>query len=418
MATAHTSLCIYLKKEINPDPQIVRGLIEQGADPFELVGGNPNEIRYSTMTMITRLPNGARLFRLLASLIDMRGRLQVERFSFQPNFILEVCWKKNRELFTETIPYLVGTQVLFCLPMDPWYWTEFMKRHTVDFSSLTDARHYEYDVLAHALEKDASMEMLRFLARYIQIDPRKRFSNAYGYLEIACVFGSFEAVKWLVEEHGCRVYAHDDHGNPLCAMADIDVRFIPDLLNHDYDVHLEAERKIMQVSRLTNRLFPLLAAVDSQRFETVLPKVTYLLKNGALCDLNRRFYREDLYDEWHAVPHPLKLATQLNLFIRSDVCLELLKHGAIPTQDILDKYYYCRKLLEIVQDAINEYVCLGYFFLTHGADDTKAKRQRSNTVKLPNVLYKTIGSFLLCASSKEYICLSRCLNGMALAVSH
>ena len=408
MATAHTSLCIYLKKEPNPDPQTVRGLIERGANPFELVGVKPSGIRYSTMTMIAELPNSVHLFRFLATVIDMRGKLQPERFSGAPSFLWEVCRSKNRELFTEIIPFLVGGQALFSLPMDPWYWTEYFKRHTVDLISLTDIHHYNHhDVLAHALREDASMEMLRFLAKHVEINPSKRFSNGYGYLEIACIFGSFDAVKWLVEEHGCLAYAHDEHGHPLCAMADFDVRFISDLL-HDHDVRSEAEREIMQVSGLTNRIFPLLAAVEGNKVETVLPKATYLLKNGALSDLNRRFYREDLYDEWHGVPNPLKLATQINTTIRFDVCLELLKHGAVPTEDVLHTPSG-RRIPELVQNAINEYVCLGYFFLIHGADDTKAKWQRSATLKLPNVLYKTIGAFLLCARSKHYLCLSRCL---------
>jgi len=411
METIDMSLCRYLKEDPDPNPEKVRDLIQQGADPFELVGVKPTGLRYSTIGMIAGQPNAVRLFRLLASIIDMRGKLQDPLFSIS-YFIEDVCCTTNRELFAETIPYLVGDQVIFSLPMDPWYWTEYLKRHTVDLTLLTDARFYEYDVIATALRKDASMEMLRFLANYISINPRKRFTNAYGYLELACVFGSFEAVKWLVEEHGCLVYAHDVDGNPLGPMGEFDVGLIPNLLHVDYAVQDETIRRIRQVSGLTDRLFPLLAAADGYCKETVRSKVTYLLKNGALPDLNRRFFHEDLCEEWYGVPHPLKMATDINGRTRMIVLLELMKQGAVPTVDVKESPY-CAFIPQLVRDAINEYMGLGYFFFKHGANDSKVKRQRVDTITLPPELYNTIGSFLLCARHCEFECLSRCLMAIA-----
>lgn len=414
MATPTTSLCIYLRDTLEPNPETMRGLIQEGADPFGAVGVKPNGQQFSVMTeVVANHPDAVDLFRILARFVDMRGRLQNETFYLLPNFLSIVTETDNRELFLVILPYLVGVQVLFQLPVDPWYWNEFFKQNPPEILQDITYNGNNYDVLGYALEKGAPMEILRFIAKNIRINPLEKFDDGYGYLELACCNCTLEVVEWLVNEIGCLCYAYDVHGRPLSAASEIHDDHFDMVRSTNYIVHQMGIHMLQEIEGVASKPFPLLVTLNCENTGTILPKLLFLFQHGALIDLNRRLAFDDLYDVWYGVPNPLKLATVIHVEeVRITATLHLLKNGAVPTRDVLESPRGTF-IPQLAQEAVKDYLWLGYFFLEHGADDTKAKRQKTLGPKLPNVLYKTIGSFLLCARSKDYICLSRCLAAMA-----
>jgi hypothetical protein len=414
MATVDTSLCIYLKKTPDPNPEIVRGLIEQGADPFCVVGVKPNGMQYNTMTMVAEHPNAVALFRILAGIINLHGKLEEEMFFFLPNFLSVVTQIDNRELFLLVLPYLSGGETLFRLPVHPWYWNEFFKVNSPEIlQDLTYETSSQYDALGYALHKGAPMEILRFIAKHLRIHPLKTFQDGYGYLELACCYSSVEVVEWLVKEHGCLCYAHDVHGQPLSPMGEIHEDHFDMIQSMNYAVLQMGMHMLQQIVGIACRPFPLLVAMNCYDTTTLFSKLTFLLQHGALHDINRRLAFDDLYDLWYGIPNSLKMAIVISdNKVRHAATLHLLKNGAVPTQDVVQSPRG-RFIPELVQQAIHEYLWLGYFFLVHGADDTKSKRQKPLGPKLPNVLYTKIGSFLLCARQSEYECFSRCLPLLA-----